>query len=140
MTAKEYLGQLWRLDRKVDSLKDEKLRLEERAKGMAGSSDQERVQTSPSKALEDTWAKIAQISLDIDSNINEAARLYKEARGWIDKLDNHTYSSILRMRHLNFRSWEYIGENQGYSPRHARRLNGWALEELDKIMSFYVQE
>lgn len=134
MTAKEYLLQIKDIKKRIASYEEKEKELRERAKGVPSPSDQERVQTSATKALENTWAKLTQLSLDIDYSKEELIELEQEAWGLVSGLDDNLYVTILNLRYFVGRSWEYIQEHIGYEEAQTYRLHGYALQELSKKM------
>lgn len=104
MTAKEYLLQIKDIKKRIASYEEKEKELRERAKGVPSPSDQERVQTSATKALENTWAKLTQLSLDIDYSKEELIELEQEAWGLVSGLDDNLYVTILNLRYFVGRS------------------------------------
>ena len=47
---------------------------------------------------------------------------------------SHTYFRLLELRYMEFKTWEQIAVELGYTYRHTTRLHGIALQRLEKIL------
>lgn len=96
------------------------------------------VQESNSGFKDDTYIKIIELSDEIDKKIDELVDKKKFVTQLIDRLENQEYMILLRLRYLNFYSWDLIAEKMFLSERQVLRLHGIALIEFSKKMSLNV--
>lgn len=131
MTAKEYLSQLRRYDRMIESKKAEieQIRLSLEYKSV--SYDGQRVQGGGA-SREDMICKMLDFERDMEDQVRELIELKKEIMAQIDKLDQAEYIQLLYLRYLEFKTWEEISVKMNFSYRYVLKLHGRALQELEK--------
>lgn len=136
MTAKEYLKQVYLLDKRIDSGLRELAELRSLATSVTPTSE-ERVQTSPSgeapfvRAL----ARIWELESTIDEEIDRLVDLKVEIRTVISEVADCDQQMILRYRYIHFYSWEDIASQMGYGLRWIHTLHGKALAAVEEILS-----
>lgn len=135
LKAKEYLEQISyykvMLDIKLDELKEQRETIES-VKGMKIS---ERVQTSPSNdSMDNIIIRLDKISKEIENTISDMLDKKDKVVAVISKIDNLKYREVLYRRYSLCQSWETISEKMHYSIRQAQRLNGFALQEVERII------
>lgn len=132
MTPKEYLQQIYNLDREVDSL------LNEYDKSMivnlsASKLKQIVVDSSHvSNATQDTVLKRYEYGNDILNKANELIDLKIKISSQIDQLEERNYRILLRERYLNCSGWLDIAEHMNYDPSWIYRMHGDALEAFEE--------
>jgi len=129
MTAKEYLGQAYRLDQRINSKLEQVLSLRDLTKkatatmsGMPGSS-------SPNvHKMQDIIVKIVDLENEINADIDQLVDLKREMVGIIKAVENPEHQTLLELRYLCFKTWEQIAVMMSYSIEYTFRLHKKALE------------
>lgn len=131
MTAKEYLGQAYHIDKRIESklMQVESLRCLA-SKVTAVFNDMPHSSTPDNHKLEKTIAKIVDLEKEIDEDIDNLIDLKREINEVIKSIDDARHKTILEMRYLSFQTWEKIAVELGCDARHAKRLHGQALKNL----------
>lgn len=68
--------------------------------------------------------------LEYEQQIKQQNIHMLEIENAIRTLSDERYKTVLSMRYLDGRTWEYIAEYMGYNPRWVRRLHGQALRKI----------
>ena len=131
MTAKEYLGQAYRLDQRINS----KLEQVESLNGLATkvSSTLTGMPKNPNRATStraDAVAKIIDLQEEINNDIDRLVDLKREMVTVIKAVVNKESQTLLELRYLCFRTWEQIAVDMGYNVRHVYRLHDEAVEKI----------
>jgi len=132
MTAKEYLRQLWQLDREID-IKYQELEHLRMSIGIRTQPDpNENVGHSgnTSDPVADAAVKIATMEQQLNRKIDKLISLRQKITEQIDGIDNRTYRNILTCRYVLMQTWDQVAESVGYDTRHCTRLHGRALQEF----------
>ena len=150
MTAKEYLWQIERWQRKIEWIDNESVekidRLNQRiamlynqATGMkAITYDKDRVQISPQNSLPEIIVLIDEASkeytkaitterLKAERDIAQLQQKIDHIVSQIEALDDHRFVEVLKQRYLYGKRWEQIAVDMKYAFRHVTRLHGQAL-------------
>jgi DNA-directed RNA polymerase specialized sigma subunit len=134
MTAREYLGQLYQRDIQIDSRLAELERLQElstqittrlRPVAVQGGRRADRVAS--------TIAKMVDLDNEINDEVDAYVDLQAEMRGRIDALCNEDYRILLRLRYINYMTWEQIAEQMGRSTQWVYVLHKRALEDFARV-------
>lgn len=129
MTVKEYLGQAYRLDQRIDSKIEQVSALHSLAtKATSTLSDVPPSGTRNVHRMEDIIVKIISMENDINSDIDALVDLKEDIRQLLKKVANLEYQTILELRYLNYKSWEQIAVDMGYSIHHLYKLHNRALD------------
>ncbi|RLK63168.1 DUF1492 domain-containing protein [Atopobacter sp. AH10] len=132
MNAKKYLKQIQQLDREIDRKICEKNKIY--ASLFKSSKYQpDLVSKSRSSRLDDTYAKIIDLSNEIDSMVDRLVDMKVKVTRLIDQLEDRRNRAVLSYRYVAGKRWEEIAEIMGYEVRWVYRLHGQALKEFDKI-------
>lgn len=137
MTAKEYLRQLKRIDRQLELLFKEREELE-RAQTFLRSPqiDGDRVQTSPSG--DPPWMgyliKWEEMTNKIGRKWDELIKKKETIIDQIGTLSDTRYIDILGKRYVEFKSFEVIAVEMGYSFEYVLRIHWEALKAFEHIM------
>ncbi len=137
MTAKEYLRQLRRIDRQLELLFKEREELE-RAQTYLRSPqiDGDRVQTSPSG--DPPWMgyliKWEEMSNRIGKKWDELIKKKETIIDQIGTLSDSRHIDILGKRYVEFKSFEVIAVEMGYSFEYTLRIHWEALKAFEHIM------
>ena len=130
MSAKAYLQSIEKMNaqieykqREVESLRDLLLKI-------TGSIEQDRVQNSMNNdKTGDTIAKIVDLQNEINSEIDALVDRKREIMQLLDEIDPKS-SCLLYKRYFEFKTWEQIAVEMGYSYRQVTRLHGKALKDV----------
>ena len=133
MDAKQYLGQISRLDRMIKNKMTELSQYRDLIYGLSAVVNEERVQTSPDfDKMSGKIAKILEMESKIDSLIDEYVEKKNLIVSQIDSMENETYYEILFARYIEKKTFEKIADEMSYSWRQIIRLHGRALQEFEK--------
>ena len=131
MTAKEYLGQAYRLDQRIDSKLEQVMSLRTLAtKATSTLSDTPPSGTRNVHRMEDIIVKSIEMENEINRDIDNLVDLKREMVSVIKAVTDPEYQTILELRYLCFKSWEQIAVDMNYSIQHIYRLRDRALNEI----------
>ena len=131
MTAKEYLGQAYRIDQRINSKLEQITSLNGLAtKCTSTLTGMPRNPNRGTSAMEDAIAKIVDLQAEINSDIDRLVDLKREMVQLIKAVDNTEYQTLLELRYLCFKTWEQIAVDMGYNVRHVYRLHDEAVESI----------
>ena len=131
MTAKEYLGQAYRLDQRINSKLEQVMSLRDLAtKATSTLSDVAPSGTRNVHRMEDIIVKIVDLENEINRDIDNLVDLKREMVSVIKAVTDPEYQTILELRYLCFKSWEQIAVDMNYSIQHIYRLRDRALNEI----------
>lgn len=118
MTAKEYLSQARRLDRRILALLDRQSRYHEIGAWRAGFGGA----VGPGAMLA--------LERELDGRILEYADKVREIERTIDQVEDEQYRDVLKYRYLNGWSWKDIAERMGFSQDWLWHLHARALRAV----------
>ena len=131
MTAKEYLNQAYWLDRRIDSKLAQLSSLKDLAtKATNVMSDAVVSHTRNLHSLQDVVAKMIDMQSEINADIDHLVDLKQEIMHTIKSVKNPEQQTLLELRYLCFKSWEFVAEEMGYNVRHIYRLHDEAVEQV----------
>ena len=137
MTAKEYLKQIYYMNRKVKRLeaRREQLRAQMYSIGSpAGKMDADKVQTSMNgDTMLKLIAKVDEAERDMLHEIDRMVEAQERIAGEIEKLSNDKQRDVLHKRYVEFKRWEQIAVDMNITLRHVYRIHGEALQSFTKI-------
>ena len=134
MTAKEYLKQLWCLDRAID-IKSKELEKLKADRGIRQMPDtEERVVGSgyPEDHIADTAIQIVEMQDRVNSLVDRYITLKATITEQIEGMDNQTFKDILICRYILMQTWDDVSKTMKYDVRHCTRLHGRALQAFAK--------
>lgn len=146
MRAKEYLSQVFVLERRV-TVENEKIMKLRSLMDYRSPSYSRNGTRSQSEALTDMISKVSDYENSAVSTLNKLINAYIEIEKVISDVDDDIQREILERRYLLYQPWvgfydkyteEYvksIPEIMHYSPQHIYKLHGKALEAVDKLLS-----
>ena len=128
MTTKEYLRQIYRLDRRIelDRRKIEKLRAVLDYKPPSGGSGS----GSSADRIPDTLAKIIEYEEQAERLTKRYIELYIEIEKAIAAVGDPVLREVLERRYLLYQKWEEIADAMHRDLRWVYRLHGKALQQL----------
>lgn len=129
MTAKEYLGQAYRLDQRINSKLEQVLSLRElTTKATATMSDMPGGGSRNVYKMQDIIGKIVDLENEINADIDQLVDLKREMVAVIKAVADPEYQTLLELRFLCFKTWEQIAVDMNYSIQHIYRLRDRALK------------
>ena len=135
MTAKEYLGQAYRLDQRINSKIAQVASLNEMAtKCTTTLSGMPHSPSGSQHSMADTIDKIVDLQREINRDIDELVDLKVEMVKLIKAVENHEFQTLLEMRYLCFETWEHIAVDLKYSIHHLYKMHNAALEKIDRLL------
>jgi len=128
MTTKEYLKQIYRLDRRIelDRRKIEKLRAVLDYKPPSGGSGS----GSSADRIPDTLAKIIEYEEQAERLKKIYIEIYETAEQAVKAVEDPVLREVLERRYLLYQKWEEIAEAMHYTPRRIYQLHGRALQKI----------
>ena len=128
MTAKEYLGQAYRLDQRINSKLEQVLSLRDlTTKATATMSDMPGGGSRNVYKMQDIIGKIIDLENEINADIDQLVDLKREMVAVIKAVENPEYQTLLELRYLCFKTWEQIAVYMGYESRYLHKLHQRAL-------------
>lgn len=134
MTVKEYLGQAYRLDQRINSKLEQVDSLNELA--TKATSTLTGMPKNPNKSksiVADTVVKIIDLQTEINKDIDRLVDLKREIVAMIKSVSNTEHQTLLELRYLCFKSWEQIAVDMGYNVRHVYRIHDEAVEKIKLV-------
>lgn len=131
MTAKEYLSQAYRLDKRIDSKIEQLKSLNLLAtKCTSTLSDMPKSQSISNSRLEDTVVKIVDLQEEINRDIDSLVDLKRDIVRTIKSVQNPEYKIILELRYLCFKTWEEIAVQMNCSIDNVFKIRKNALKSV----------
>lgn len=129
MTAKEYLGQAYRLDQRINSKLEQVLSLRDlTTKATATMSDMPSGGSRNVYKMQDIIGKIVDLENEINADIDQLVDLKREMVAAIKAVTDPECQTLLELRFLCFKTWEQIAVEMSYSIQHIYRLRDKALK------------
>ena len=133
--AQAYLEKIRKLDVRIACLLEEKKQLEDMAlrvtpsmSGCGGSSG------GNHDKLGNAVCRITDKEKEIDRTVDELVDLKDEASTLLARLDNPAHLNVLHKRYFQYKSFESIAVEMGYTYRNIHYLHGRALQALEKVL------
>ncbi len=131
MTAKEYLGQAYRIDQRINSKLEQIVSLRSLATKAASTlSDAPPSGTRKVHRMEDIIVKIADMENEVKDDIDRLVDLKKEINTIIKAVDNPECQTLLELRYMCFKTWEEIAVEMEYTIQHIYRIRDKALKKI----------
>lgn len=133
MNVKQYLKQAYRLNELINSDLAELQNLRSLSISISSDMSKERVQSTkrPDK-IGSIVAKIVDLENEINAEINQFVDLKKEIRDKINLLTNRNQQLVLRLRYIEFLTWEQVAKRMTYSMKQVFRIHGEAIKNLTR--------
>lgn len=133
--TKTYLGQIRLLDVRINAKIAEMERIRDIATKVTTAFDSVRVSGGGN---DDKLGDAVSRLVDIQSEINADIDAYIERRAYIvailDKIEDAEELAVLHKRYIEFKRWEQISEEMGYSQRNVTYIHGRALLSIRKLL------
>jgi len=131
MTTKEYLGQAYRLDQRINSKLEQVASLSDLATKVTTTiSDVPKNPNHSTSTMADVIVKIVDLQAEINHDIDCLVDLKREIVKVIKTVDNIEYQTLLELRYLCFKTWEQIAVDMGYNVRHVYRVHDIAVSTI----------
>ena len=131
MTAKEYLGQAYRLDQRINSKLEQIRSLRDlTTKATATMSDMPFSSSRNVYRMQDIISKIVDLENEINRDIDALVDLKREMVTTIKAVTDPECQTLLELRFLCFKTWEQIAVEMDYSIQHIYRLRDRALKMI----------
>lgn len=133
MTQKEYLNQYRAIDKEIDALTEDAVRLRAQCEKSGGSiidGTAKSPKNDNSAPFERIVDKIIEIENEINQKIDLKLILRKEIEASIESVDDDTLRTLLRYRYLCGMTFEEVAVRMNYSWRQVIRLHGAALQKV----------
>ena len=128
MTAKEYLGQAYRLDQRINSKLEQVLSLRNlTTKATVAISDIPGGGSRNVYKMQDIVGKIIDLENEINADIDRLVDLKRDIVAIIKAVENPEYQTLLELRYLCFKTWEQIAVDMQYSTRNIYKLHESAI-------------
>ena len=135
MTAKEYLGQAYRLDQHINSKLQQIEVLNSLTQRVTVAYGGEVVShTRNVTSMQDTIDRLMEAEKELNQEIDRLVDLKAQIAQTISQVHNDSYRLILEKRYLCFESWPKIGEDMGHSDRWAQLKHQAALRVVQQIL------
>lgn len=132
MDIKEYLGQAYRIDQRIDSKMEQILSLR-MLSTKAGSTISDMPGGSGNlHKMENIICKIVDLENNINDDISSLVDLKVEITKLITGIENKEHQTLLELRYLCYKTWEQIAVEMGYNVRHIYRLHESAVAQISK--------
>ena len=132
MTAKEYLGQAYRLDQRINSKLEQVISLRElTTKATATMSDMPGGGSRNVYKMQDIIGKIVDLETEINADIDRLVDLKREMVAVIKAVANPEFQTLLELRYLCFKTWEQIAVQMNYSTKYVFDLHRSALKMIE---------
>ena len=131
MTAKEYLGQAYRLDQRINSKLEQVMSLRDlTTKATATMSDMPGGGSRNVYRMHDIIGKIIDLEDEINQDIDALVDLKREMVATIKAVADPECQTLLELRYLCFKTWEQIAVDMQYSTRNIYKLHDRAIKEI----------
>ena len=130
MDKKEWLNRGFKLGGEIKALELEKQRLLELSCKCTSPTDSERLGGTKINANEDRFCEYTNYSILIDKKIKELINIQYKIHKTIYTVTNNIYRTLLIHRYINFKTWEQIAVDMGYTFQWVHILHGKALKEI----------
>ena len=132
MTPKEYLMQIYKLDKHINSKMSERNAIMNTLVGATDTSSEFTSTLNVGRPTEQTVLRLMEYNDQTNRYTDKLINLKVQIAEEIMKLEDDRHRMILRERYICCKSFEEIAVNEGYVYRHITRLHGQALEEFEK--------
>lgn len=132
MTSKEYLSQYRTLNARIDAKLAQAERLRHLAQSAGGQNYSGAAHsTQPRDKVGELTAKIIDLEMEINDEIDKLVDLEREIRSCISKLENKNQRIVLEMKYINGWTLDSIAKLLNYSLVHIKRIHNQALGKVD---------
>jgi chromosome segregation ATPase len=135
MRTREYLGQAYRLDQRINSKLEQVQSLNElTTKATSTLTGMPRNPNQATSTMADAVAKIIDLQAEINRDIDRLVDLKRDVVTLVKSVDNTEFQTLLEKRYLCYLSWEQIAVDMNYSIHHLYKMHNLALDICDGIL------
>lgn len=131
MTTKEWFSRCRRLDRRIQSLQEQRREEWEKVTKVTANLSGDVVDGTKDPHKLDRYAVLDDL---IGQEIRELLDIKIEVKGVIHKLKDYRYRDVLEKRYIGMKSWEQIAVEMNYTYRHILELHGQALKAAEEFI------
>ena len=132
LTPKEYLMQIFNLDKKIDDkIRERDAIMSTLLKG-TDSTKEPIYSNLPSSPVENTVIKLMDHNDEVNHQIDDLVNLKIQIAGEINQLEKETHQMVLRERYLHCKKFEQIAVDTTYDYSWIIKLHDQALKEFEK--------
>ena len=136
MTAKEYLGQAYRLDQHINSKLQQIEVLNSLTQRVTVAYGGEVVShTRNVTSMQDTIDRLMEAEKELNREIDRLVDLKAQIAQTINQVHNDSYRLILEKRYLCFQSWAQIGADLHCTRRWLLTMHDRAVDVVEKLIS-----
>ena len=134
MRAREYLGQIRKIDHKINSNLAEIYRLKAMAVSISIEPKGDKIKSSGSKdSLGDAVAKICDLEKEVEAEVDNYIAARKEIISKIESIENIDYRDVLTERYVLCKAFDNIYENINMSRRKMFYTHKMALDFFENV-------
>lgn len=135
--AKDYLRQVIICDAHINSKLEEVSRLRDLATKITSSIKPDAVSSGGgmSDKIGNAVARIIDLENEINSEIDRLVDLRNDVESVLSLIKNEKQYAVLQKRYIQFKTWEQIAEEIGYSYYGVCKLHGRALQTVEAILA-----
>ena len=131
MTAKEYIGQAYRIDQRINSKLEQVISLRELASKATSTITDMPHSASPNlRSMQDIISNMVDLENEINADIDALLDLKHDIVTTIQGVESPEYRTLLELRYLCFKPWEQIALEMSYSLQHTFRIHDNALKSI----------
>ena len=131
MTAKEYLQQAYRIDRKIRLDTEELAAARSALYGKTARYDSDGSKPVPcGNGTESAVLRVMELEERLTKEIDELTAKLREIELAVNAVPDEVQREVLTRRYLLYQKWEDIAEEMNYSVQHIFRLHGAALKNM----------
>jgi DNA-directed RNA polymerase specialized sigma24 family protein len=135
MTAKEYLGQAYKLDLRINSKLEQVATLRSLTQKVTASYDHHPVsKTRNASSLENTILRLVQAEEELNASVDSLVDLKMEIARTISFLEDMDHQILLEKRYLSFHSWEEIAKDLQCTIRWVHERHKRALKAMQNLL------
>lgn len=135
MTAKDWLQRGWQINREIDTLTSARRTVWDRLTRISSDPGTDYSGRGPDLHRMDSAGELFEL---IDSKCEELTAVSAEIIKAISRVEDRTQRTLLVKRYIEFKTWEQIAVDLGYTWRHVHRIHAEALKAVEKILSLNV--
>ncbi|MGI6155712.1 MAG: hypothetical protein ACOYEB_07175 [Enterococcus lemanii] len=137
MTTKDWLMRAWRIDKEIEAMLVARKRAYDRCTSV--TTRPREVVVSSSHDPDTAMIALLNIEALIDERIDQLNQIKAEILNAITAVQDCTLRTLLIERYINFKTWEQIAVDMGYSFAHVTKtLHPMALQKLDYPKQSYI--
>ncbi len=134
MNTKEFLSQAYGLNEIINSNLRELEEIRALSTSITTLKTETKVKTSTiSDITSNVVAKIVDYEREINKEIDKFIDIKKELRQIISIVEKPNERLLLRLRYLEFLTWEQVAEKMSYSLKQIYRIHIKAIESVEKL-------